>query len=364
MVAGMALLAGLVTTSVGCTSALTSTYLRNMPWDLPEHAAEREPADTEAEDESGEDIALSDPNAPDASADEDRRSAAIDEAISRLSRLGTLDAVAEATLVATLHNTQPEDWPVVIEEFATVLSAAADTPAAEDAALEPDPQATSAMLVLPTTSHVVAKADLTAAPSQTLPPPPVAGPPEPAAAEVAELELPKADAEGLDGESPVADAVVTESPAEADAAFPVAASTGAGLRIRNACFASRVQAWGVVDRFPADRFQAGREVIVYFELDDLTSQPAATGHTTCIDTTLRLVDAAGVTLHEWNFEPLAETCAGRRRDYFARYVLRLPAGLPPGACRLDVLVTDTLADAQAEAALPLDIVVAPEPGAG
>lgn len=365
--APLVVLVALLATTSGCTSALTSTYLRGMPWDLPEHAAERQDAEESLDDDQSTTDAP--PLDTDGSADDDRRSAAIDEAVSRLSRLGTLDPVAEATLAATLRNTQPEDWPVVIEEFAAVLSevaSAGDAAAAADTSPRTDADATgsgsddgmpadqpvSAAAVVPVTAHTVAKADLTAATPAEAPEP------EPAAAG---LQAPAAAAIAA------ADTVTTDESAEDSAIEPVSDAEGGaepGLRIGNACFASRVQAWGVVDRFPADRFRAGREVIVYFELDALTAQTTAAGHTTCIDTVLRLVDAAGDTLHEWNFEPLAETCAGRRRDYFARYVVRLPAELPPGACRLDVLVTDTLAGTRARSALPLEIVAAAVPGEG
>jgi hypothetical protein len=364
-------LATLLATTSGCTSALTSTYLRGMPWDLPEHAAERQDTAESADDDQSTTDAP--PLDADGTADDDRRSAAIDEAVSRLSRLGTLDPVAEATLAATLRNTQPEDWPVVIEEFAAVLSevasqgdaaAAGDTSPRADAASpgsgsddgttadQPAP-ATSAATVVTTTAHTVAKADLEAATPATAPEPDSAG---------VESQAPNA------ASIAVADTVTTDEPRADDTATDSVSDVNngvePGLRIGNACFASRVQAWGVVDRFPADRFRAGREVIVYFELDALTTQATAAGHTTCIDTVLRLVDATGDTLHEWNFEPLAETCAGRRRDYFARYVVRLPAELPPGACRLDVLVTDTLAGTRAESTLPLEIVATAVPGEG
>ena len=91
------------------------------------------------------------------------------------------------------------------------------------------------------------------------------------------------------------------------------------------------------------------------ELDDLSSSRSADGHTTCIDAALRLVSPSGRLVHEWNFEPIAETCGSRRRDYFARYVVRIPDSAPPGDCRVEVTITDTLADRTATATLPLEI---------
>ncbi|MFM9197372.1 MAG: hypothetical protein ACKOWG_16865, partial [Planctomycetia bacterium] len=123
--------------------------------------------------------------------------------------------------------------------------------------------------------------------------------------------------------------------------------------IRNACFASRVRAWGVVDRFETAEFSPGQEVIVYFELDQLSARQSTDGHTTRIDTALQLVDADGRRIHEWTFEPLEETCDSRRRDYFARYLVTLPDALPAGSSRLQIVVSDTLAGRTAHATLPL-----------
>jgi hypothetical protein len=353
-----------VALSTGCTSALTSAYLRALPWETVEHAAEPEsdtksPADAPADATDG--MPADAATVADDGGDE-RRAAAIDEAVSRLTRLGTLDEAAAASLVATLRATQQEDWPVVIAEFAAALEPRTAPPAAPDAAgaaaKAGDGDAVAAAAAAP--PHVVAKADLTPAPvapadvaaTPPAPPRPAAVPPAvTATAPPAPAPIPSAD-------------TATPTQAEVVAEAGPSAAPASSFRVANACFASRVQAWGVVDRFPIDRFRAGREVIVYFELDELSAQTTAAGHTTCIDTVLRLVDERGTTVHEWDFEPLAETCAGRRRDYFARYVVRLPADVPPGRCRLQVVVTDTLAGADADATLPLEIIAANEPDAG
>jgi hypothetical protein len=100
--------------------------------------------------------------------------------------------------------------------------------------------------------------------------------------------------------------------------------------IQNACFASRVQGWGVIDRFEAATFSPGQELIIYFELDQLASRESADGHATRIDTMLRLVDGDGRRVHEWTFEPLEETCRGQRRcGWSSACVARMCAALMP-----------------------------------
>jgi len=329
-------LAALLTAATGCTSALTTASLRGLPWDTADKKAADadETAAVAADDDSSE---SDDTEAP---VDHDaRRAAAIEEAIARLSKVGSLDEQTQATLMATLHNTAPEDWPVVVAEFATALTKGGGETAA---------------------AHVVAKAELSPAAPASLPAAETAPEPDTTSEPVAAPEPPtpptgvtaatKADVPA--GAAPVATAAPAPLP-EPDAETAVEPARTAS--IRTACFASRVQAWGVFDRFPADRFTPGQEVIVYVELDDLAATTAADGHTTCIDAALRLVAADGRTLTTWNFEPIAETCASRRRDYFARFVVRIPETAAAGRCHVALAVTDTLAGKTVETTLPLEI---------
>jgi hypothetical protein len=320
--------AACIACQTGCTSALTTAYLRDALWEGREHAAEAaaDPAPADEATAAGA-VDTTSAVAGDIAADRadaERRQAAIEEAVERLARLGVLDAVAEATLVETLQATQQEDWPVVIEAFSATLAETqplrqeAAKPAAAEAAIPPEtvPQSPAPPV------EPVATVGAEAAPQ----PEPA---PEPMAAAV----------------EPPAPAPPAESPPVQRPEFVV----------RNACFASRVQAWGQLDRFPADRFTAGQEVIVYFELDGLSAGESAAGFTTCIDTVLRLVSADGRELHAWRFEPVVETCAARRRDYFARYVLRLPEAEAAGRCRVEIAVTDTLSGGTATAAVPCEL---------
>jgi len=129
----------------------------------------------------------------------------------------------------------------------------------------------------------------------------------------------------------------------------------ASLEIRHACFASEVLAWGVVDRFDEARFEPGEEVIVYFELANLTAETRGDGHHTLVDTRLRLLDDAGACVHRWSFEPLAEVCPAARRDYFARYIVEIPRDAPPGPLQLEIDVTDRVGHKSATSLLGLEV---------
>jgi hypothetical protein len=338
-----ALLALGVACGQGCTSVLSTASLRDLVWDGGEpHAAETAAVasdSTESEAAAGDDASAGDDGgtADSAALDAERREAAVDEAVERLAKLGAIDEAARATLVQTLERTAPEDWPAVIDAFAESL---------------------------PPAAHVAAKADLDTVAGSAAEPAPE---PEPLAAATA--AEPSADgpapstakAAMPDDEAPIVTVAVPVEPEPAAAPEPLPAPNApapadAALAVENACFATRVQAWGVVERFAADRFRPGQEVIVYFELAGLSATESAAGHTTCIDSTLRLVAADGTVLHTWSFEPIAETCQARRHDYFARYVVRLPESAATGGCRMELGVIDTLSGKVASATLPLELL--------
>jgi len=345
-----------VSASSGCTSVISSAYLREAWLDAVEQAAEVRAdakrtgktssagaSDTDAEEEtvgqSADGDAIRDPEAvawSPATLDE-----AVDEANRRLAQAGGLNAAARGTLIATLKSTPRQDWPVVVEEFSAALAAAqadsgggpvsgggpadADNPASVAKAKD-EPPGGSGKNAAPRSNLIDTNSEGTAA------------------ATAAEPVAPMPPAETARAAGPAPDQQVAP-PSQAKPTFAV----------QNACFASRVRAWGVIDRFETAQFQPGQELIVYFELDQLESRQSAEGHTTRIDTVLRLVDAGGQRVHEWTFEPLEETCGSHRRDYFARYLVALPAAMPAGSCRLEIFVTDSIAGRTAQASLPLEV---------
>jgi hypothetical protein len=324
------LAAATVSIGSGCTSVIGSAYLREAWLDALEHAAEEgpkpaagKPADaTNERDAAASEVTVSDETSSEPTATADTLSpATLAEAVAdadrRLADAGGLGQAARETLTATLQATPRQDWPIVVDEFTSALVAAHEA----TAAVAPPPAASAAQ----------AAADVIAPPAEA---------PLPA---VSTATLPAATA------APIVEEAMPPSAPEPAAEPPA-------LVIQNACFASRVRAWSVVDRFEAAEFRPGQDVIVYFELDQLASRSDEQGHTTRVETVLRLVDADGRRLHEWSFEPLEETCGGRRRDYFARYLIAIPAGVPAGQCRLEIVATDAIGGRTARTALPLEVV--------
>lgn len=308
-----ALLLGVQT---GCTALLGSSGLQDMLPETGDAAAIAAYATDESETdgsevETNEPVEEQDPPAPDPDD-------AFEAAIERLDESGRLDDATRMALETALRDAPRQDWPPIIDAFVATIETA------------PRPQRTAMRPV------AVQRAPEPPAEKESLSE-------TPQAKEAAPATPPTA------APAPVAKKLVASAPEPEPEPPPV-------LAIANACFATRVKGWGAVDRFADTRFLAAQEFIVYFELEHLASAATAEGHTTRIDTTLQLIAADGRRLHEWRFEPVEETCPAPRRDYFARYVLRIPDDVPPGPCRLDVAVTDTVGRCTAATSLPLEIV--------
>lgn len=323
MATSLAMIVGAVLfTQPGCTTLLTAGGLQEAfqdATDTPAMAAYDADSDAEGEllgDEQDTAAALSEAKPVDPAAAE----AALDAALAKLAASGRLSAATEDALTAAVEDAPPQDWPDIIDAFVATIEA---TPAPQRTVMRPVDEPT------PTEEEETAAQEAPAAQPE----------PTTAAAAAPVAETPATPTAGPPAEA----ASETEPPASAN------------LAVVNPCFASRVRGWGAVDRFESSRFQPGQELIVYFELEDLVGDESPEGHTTRIDTSLQLVADDGRRLHEWRFEPLEETCRAPRRDYFARYVLRIPADMPAGACRLDLAVTDTVGHATAHASLPLEI---------
>jgi hypothetical protein len=329
----------------GCTSALSTAYLRDAIWDSAGHAAEEE-SDTATDDPAADEAAEPADAQVATEVDAERRAAAIDEAVARLARIGRLDAAAKATLVETLQQTAQEDWPVVVAAFAESLESSAAAASEADAVVasitdaEPQPR----VAAKPDSDQpVVSAPEPTALPAAAEPIAPVP------------TAVPESTAVGAGSGADSVPAPPAQQPIAGSPSAPEP-SGDTSFAVRHACFASRVRAWGDLDRFAESRFMPGQEVIVYLELDHLSASRSPAGHTTCLDATLTLLDASGTAIREWTFEPIAETCPTPRHDYFARYVIRMPESMPPGGCRLSVAVVDTLAGRTASTTLPLEVV--------
>ena len=396
-------------TSIEQAAAMTQlTSLADLSSDP--HAAEAGPIETasyEADQITGPTYAeLADSLADDAEA----VAAAIESAIDNLAEADSLDTASKAALMETLEMTPQADWPVVIEEFTGTLTALrASTkpgnepvPSTEDltepgatahptAAVEQAQSGIDPTALLVTSETIAPESDLSSENTS-----PQGMPPEPSEDTAATDQATKANddapaneqeaaavlttavhkassdtnasqtataapdqpvepvaAESLSSHSEPASSSATQvNPSPEDRPSPAPSQQ---LAIANPSIVREVRGWGMVEPFAPEDLQPGAEVIVYFELTGLTGTPSATGIITQVATSLRLEDSQGNELHKWSFPPITETCATQRHDYFARYLVDLPADLSPGSHQFVLTVTDQQAKMTAEQIVPLAI---------
>jgi hypothetical protein len=369
------LLAGVVLVAhSGCMSALTTASLRDVLLDTVDSLAEATALDATAGTDVSTSVALDDAADEDSLISEPPKPFSLDEAVeravARLNGVGQLDPATQATLLSILENTNPQDWPAAIDAFTASLEAhrpprliAAPTPppaapppvapalvmaaVATEPEPEPEPEPHEA-LVFPAT---VTTHQATPATAEFIEP-------APAPSTDASLAFPAAEAEPeriafVEAARPVGPEQVVSFGPPSPAVHGLPATPA--FAVCNACFVTRVRAWGAVDRFPEAAFRPGQDVIVYFEIDAPTARQSTAGHTTSIDTLFRLVAADGRQIGQWDFEPIEETCHAPRRDYFARYFLRVPETAPVGPCRLDFVVTDRVTGTSTQAHLDLEV---------
>jgi len=374
----LAVVAGLVALSqAGCMSAITNAALRNalldsinttLAFNAPEerHRRKKGPAIEEdtgvASQEDAPDAIAEGPAPEPMSLDE-----AVERAVKRLSEMGEVDAATQATLLSMLESTKPEDWPAAIDAFAAALEANRPTrPALPPETRSPvvhvthqaaDPPADS--LVAPADDVPPAVADLQAVATEQ---PSESGTDQSAqqsAQHVATPEVfdPEVFAPELaSGSASPPPRLIIEPASDAPASQPPAdVGTTPRLEVRNPCFVSRVRGWGEVDRFPDHVFRPGQDLIVYFELENLAARVSPEGHSTSIDTLLRLVSPDGTEFGRWAFPPVEETCQSPRRDYFARYLIRVPEACPAGPCRMEISVSDRIGGTSTQTQLTVDV---------
>lgn len=137
------------------------------------------------------------------------------------------------------------------------------------------------------------------------------------------------------------------------------------LRITYATVCRRVQGFGRYTPFENDRFIAGRpqKMIVYVEVDRFAHRAIAestTGDRWSVDLeqTLILHDEGGAIAWQVPAQEVREASRSRRHDFYLIHEIELPTRLAPGSYRLKVVMRDLVADAHAEAVIPIRLVAA------
>lgn len=114
------------------------------------------------------------------------------------------------------------------------------------------------------------------------------------------------------------------------------------LAVKNLNFCTEVVSYGVFTRFEQSEFKPGQQVLLYAEVENFKSEETSEGFHTALQSSYQILDSQGRRVAHDDFELTEEHCQNRRRDYFIRYFLTLPAMIYEGRYTLELTIEDTL----------------------
>ena len=114
------------------------------------------------------------------------------------------------------------------------------------------------------------------------------------------------------------------------------------LVVKNLNFCTEVVSYGVFKRFEHNEFKPGQQVLLYAEVENFKSEESAEGFHTALQSSYQILDSQGRRVAHDDFALTEEHCQNRRRDYFIRYFLTLPAMIYEGRYTLELTIEDTL----------------------
>lgn len=119
----------------------------------------------------------------------------------------------------------------------------------------------------------------------------------------------------------------------------------APLQLHSVSFCYKINSFGNFDRYERDEFRPGQPVLLYAEIRNFRSEPAAAGgYVTRLKShiEIRRGGPEGQPVEQNTFPSTEDTCRSIRHDYFHSYKIDLPQHLTPGPYTLVLTVEDEL----------------------
>lgn len=150
-----------------------------------------------------------------------------------------------------------------------------------------------------------------------------------------------------------------------------AVSPAPTLAIARASLCTRVTGFGAFTPYASNVFRAGQPIraIVYIELDHFATRPAREGDQVFADAPIDqqvsvelsqsvslFQDPGGLLAWHVPAQPITDTSRSKRRDFYLIQRIELPRTLSIGKYNIKVQVKDRVADAEAEAVIPITVV--------
>ena len=119
----------------------------------------------------------------------------------------------------------------------------------------------------------------------------------------------------------------------------------ADLELRSVGFCSRIDGWGLYERFERDEFEPGQAVLLYGELRNFSTESTPAGmYRTLVGSTIEIVKTGqeDTVLERNALGDTEDLCRGLRTDFYNSYRIDIPAHLTPGSYQLRLTVEDKL----------------------
>jgi len=133
-------------------------------------------------------------------------------------------------------------------------------------------------------------------------------------------------------------------------------AAASNLEVHNATFCSKVDGFGVLEKFPQYHFRPEQEVLLYCELDNFVSDQVTDGFETKLQGSYEIVNADGRRVADQTLPMDAHVCRNQRRDYFIAYRLYMPRSIDLGKHSLRLTIEDLKGQKYGQTSLEFHIV--------
>ncbi len=133
-----------------------------------------------------------------------------------------------------------------------------------------------------------------------------------------------------------------------------AAATDA-LEVRSIAFCTEIESYGQIKTFPGNRFQAGKQVILYCEIDNFTVATTNEGYETHLQGRYDIFNSDNEKIIGQDLPADKQLSANYLRDYFIAYQMHLPQQLSPGTYRLQLTMEDVGGKKYGQSSIPFEI---------
>ncbi len=112
------------------------------------------------------------------------------------------------------------------------------------------------------------------------------------------------------------------------------------LQVSSPVFCTQVDGYGVTHKFEKNCFTPDQQLLLYCELENVTSQKVREGYETKVRGTYEIRDSQGKRVVEQALPMEPDLCSNQRRDFFLVYMIFMPPSIDAGKYELILTMED------------------------